>query len=135
MVEAIAAGPYGLKQPVERLFRCVVLDEAHELTPMQLHFLYSICDRSVLLVAALDPSQAIDQNADTQAEPSLLRRLFNMPAVALSTARGRTQRLHEVSEAQAGCGGQHVHRHGQRLLARTRTAARDEYCLGGHVRH
>ena len=97
MVETIGSGPYGLKPPLEHLFRCVVLDEAHELTPMQVHFLYSICDRSVLLVAALDPSQAIEWSADPRAESGLLR-LFNMPKVVLSTARGRTQPLHEVSD-------------------------------------
>ena len=98
MVQAIGNGPYGLKPALEHLFRFVVLDEAHELTPMQLHFLYSICDPNAFVVAALDPSQAIDWSADQKAETSLTL-MFDMPTVVLSTARGRTQRLHEMSEA------------------------------------
>ena len=98
MVQAIGNGPYGLKPALEHLFRFVVLDEAHELTPMQLHFLYSICDPNAFVVAALDPSQAIDWSADQKAETSLPL-MFDMPTVVLSTTRGRTQRLHEMSEA------------------------------------
>ena len=114
MVQAIGNGPYGLKPALEHLFRFVVLDEAHELTPMQLHFLYSICDPNAFVVAALDPSQAIDWSADQKAETSLTL-MFDMPTVVLSTARGRTQRLHEMSEALGrglGIAGPEVVSHG-----------------------